>query len=126
MAKTQIDLSDIVMSQEFLQTFTIIRSSDGVWIKGRFVQNTQQFEMSGVVTAINEKDITMIPEGDRNSEKKTFHTIEPLYVTRNDNSTKGISDIILYEGYRYKIVTVVDASDYGYYRATGVKITADD
>ena len=58
----------------------------------------------------------MIPEGDRNDTTKTIHTVDRIYMTQSEKS-KGenkTSDVVLYNGDRYKVIAVIDADDYGF------------
>ena len=127
MAKTQIDLSDIVMGQEYKQSFEVKRHSGGKIVQGKFVENTTIIQMRGVVSATDSKDLQMIPEGDRSAESKTFYTIQKVYATRvGDNIDIGTSDIILYRNSEWKVIETLDAGDYGYYKAITINIRADE
>ena len=113
MAKTQLDLSDIVASPEFSQQITVLRHINGRIIKGRYTDDIKEFVALAVVSATDEKDITMIPEGDRSSESKTFHTTVKLLTARDSegNDGNGIADIVLYNGKQWKIETTVNSGD---------------
>ena len=127
MAKTQMDLSDIVMGQEYRQDFVVERQSFGKVVKGRFTEETELINMRGVVTATDEKDILMIPEGDRSNESKTFYTIQKLYATRVGlGQNVGTSDIIRYRDSEWKVTATTDLGDYGYYKAVAINIRADE
>lgn len=123
--KTQLDLSDIVTSPEFRQTIEIIRDSGGQWYKGIYSKTTETIYTTGVISATNEREIEMIPEGDRGSETKEVHTIIPLYTARG--GTIGLdADVIVWNGERYKVVKVQNSGDYGYWKATISKIDTED
>lgn len=121
--RTMVDMSDVVLSPEFSQAITVIRSEGGEWIRGKFVSNEKILTMRAVVSASDAKEITMIPEGDRLSEIKVVHTVEKIYATRNENDVTGagISDIIEWNGFKYKVAAVEDASDYGFYRTLMIR-----
>jgi len=125
MAKTQIDLSDIVLSPEFMQEFKVIRKEFGKFVQGRYEESSYEFTVNGVISATDEKTIQMVPEGDRNSTVKTVHTIEKLFITREDGTQNtGTSDYVIYNDESYKLVAVVIADDYGYYKSIISKIGA--
>ena len=125
MARTQLDLSDIVMSPEFSQTFQVERHSGGKTIQGRFVEEAKTFSVVGVVSATDEKDIAMIPEGDRASESKTFHTISPLFTSKGGGRQQGNADILKYNGQSWKVVATINSGDYGYYKTIAISMRAD-
>lgn len=124
--RTMVDMSDVVLSPEFTQNITVIRSKDGEWIEGDFVASEETLTIRAVVSASDAKEVTMIPEGDRFSEIKVIHTHEKIYTTRNadDDFGAGINDIVIWNNSRYKVAAVEDASDYGFYRSVIIRIDA--
>lgn len=123
--KTQLDLSDIVTSPEFRQTIEIIRDQGGEWFKGKYTRTSTTIYTTGVVSATNDREIDMIPEGDRGSETKDVHTIIPLYTARGGSIGRE-ADIIVWNGEHYKVVKVQNSGDYGYWKATISKIDTAD
>lgn len=122
MAKTQLDLSDIVSSPEFSQLVEVTRHVNGKILKGRYVDEVKVMTVLAVVSATDVKDISMIPEGDRSRESKTFHTSVKLLTSRdNDNKEgTGIADVVLYDNEQWKIEATVNSGDYGYYKSIGI------
>lgn len=123
--KTQLDLSDIVTSPEFRQTIEIIRDFGGSWYQGKYTKSTQTLYTTGVVSATNEREIDMIPEGDRGTETKEIHTIIPVYTSRGGSNGLD-ADIVVWNGERYKVVKVQNSGDYGYWKAVISKINTED
>lgn len=116
MSKVWLNLSDIVASPEFSQQVEIERHQNGRFVKGRYQEDVKKIKMMAVVSATDEKRLEMIPEGDRNDTTKTIHTVDRIYMTQSEKS-KGenkTSDIVLYNGDRYKVIAVIDADDYGF------------
>lgn len=116
MSKVWLNLSDIVASPEFSQQIEIERHQNGRFVKGRYQEDVKKIKMMAVVSATDEKRLEMIPEGDRNDTTKTIHTVDRIYMTQSEKS-KGenkTSDVVLYNGDRYKVIAVIDADDYGF------------
>lgn len=116
MSKVWLNLSDIVASPEFSQQVEIERHQNGRFVKGRYQEDVKKIKMMAVVSATDEKRLEMIPEGDRNDTTKTIHTVDRIYMTQSEKS-KGenkTSDVVLYNGDRYKVIAVIDADDYGF------------
>lgn len=111
---TGINMADVVNSTEFTQPLTVIRHTGGKWIDGDYIEIENTISIKGVVSAASDKDIDLTAEGGRVSEYKTVHTTTRLYTTDNE----GTSDVIIWNGEKYKVMSVMDAGDYGYYRAT--------
>lgn len=115
-----INVSRVINDPRVSQSFTTFRKS-GKWIKGRFEQGESEIIMNGVVLPATPEEIQQIPEGDRKGGEISVHTLEKLYTTHEDQNFKGTSDEILWHGERYKLTSVGDRSDYGYYKALGTR-----
>ena len=124
MSKVWLNLADIVASPEFTQQIIIKRHSNGRYVNGRFEQDEKEIKINAVVSASDEKTLSMVPEGDRNETIKSVHSLEKIYMTSSEVS-KGenrTSDIIIYNGDEYKVIAVMDADDYGFTKAVISKI----
>lgn len=123
-----INVSKTVNDPRFSQKFKVLRKS-GEWIRGRFEESEKEISMIGVITPSKPKEIEMIPEGDRVGGEITIHTTRKLYTTRSIESetenNQGTSDVIEWQGERYKIYSVNDYSQYGYYQAIGMRLVSD-
>jgi ATP-dependent Clp protease adapter protein ClpS len=126
MSKVWLNLADIVASPEFTQQIIIKRHFNGRYVNGRFEQDEKEIKINAVVSASDEKTLSMVPEGDRNETIKSVHSLEKIYMTSSEVS-KGenrTSDIIIYNGDEYKVIAVMDADDYGFTKAVISKIGA--
>lgn len=121
-----INVGQIINSRNFAQTFTVYRQS-GSWISGRWVSSETPIQMRGVVTAMNPKDLTQVPEGDRVTGIMCFYSQQPIYTTHAGSGSPpdGTSDEIVWQGERYRISSVVPWNDYGYYKAFGVRMVSE-
>lgn len=122
MSKTQIDMSEVVSGSDFAQALTVIRHTGGEWIDGEFTEIENTINITGVVSAAAAKDIDMFAGGGRVAEYKVLHTTHRIYVTQD----AGTSDLVLWNGEKYKVMEVTDASDYGYYRAVMHRLNVTD
>ena len=116
MSKVWLNLADIVASPEFTQQIIIKRHSNGRYVNGRFEQDEKEIKINAVVSASDEKTLSMVPEG----------SLEKIYMTSSEVS-KGenrTSDIIIYNEDEYKVIAVMDADDYGFTKAVISKIGA--
>ena len=119
-----INLSRVVFSPMFMQTFKVYRSI-GHFALGGFVQEAQSpayFDVAGAVWPSSEKEIQQMPEGDRIKGATTFASTTELYVTRSNDQEEGTSDQIEWHGELYRLVSVMNYSDYGFYAAMGVRM----
>ena len=125
-----INVAHAINDPRFSQKFKVFRKS-GEWVKGRFIESEKEISMIGVITPSKPKEIEMIPEGDRVGGEITIHTTRKLYITRSidaseDNGeNQGTSDIIEWQGERYKLYQVNDYSQYGYYSAIGMRLVSN-
>lgn len=116
----QINVGRVIKSNKFAQTFVVHRKT-GSWVNGRWTGAESNITTRGVVTACGTKDIIQVPEGDRSSGVMCFHSTSELFVT----NTTGTSDEIEWRSKRYKLVKVLQWTDFGYYKAFGVSMEGD-
>jgi hypothetical protein len=118
--------SRILSSPHFRQTFKVYRSTGhfglGGWIEE--VQSPPYFEVSGAAWPSSAKEILQVPEADRVQGMHSFASTEPLYVTHASGEA-GTSDQIEWKGERYKLIQIMDYSDYNFYIAVGARLTGD-
>lgn len=89
------------------------------------VTSVEEINMRGVISVASSRELNSLPEGDRVSAAMVFHSMEPIYLTRAVDiveETDGIiSDKILWRGEFYRIAKVDPYTDYGFFKATGVR-----
>jgi hypothetical protein len=113
-----LNLSRIVRSPRFRQTLLVYRNSGKFGPGGWIADTEQQISTIGVAWPSREKEIEQVPEADRVKEMVSFATVDPLLITNED----GLSDQVLYHDERYKIVSILDYSDYGVYVSIGARL----
>lgn len=110
-----INLSSVIHSPYFAQTFSILRTS-GTWDNGVFVKGTPTtVTFEGIITVASPKDLSIVAEADRRGGGMRILTTEPIYAT-GEESTSGFSDILLWNGKQWRIQSVTPDSDWGFYR----------
>lgn len=120
-----INVSRVINDPRFSESFKVYRKS-GEWIRGRFNQEEKEITMNGVITPAKPKEIEMIPEGDRVGGEISIHTTSKLYTTHalDKEDTEGTSDEIEWHGERYKLYSLNDFSQFGYYSAIGIRLVS--
>ena len=121
---TRVNLSRVVHSPRMSQKITILRRT-GEWEFGTWVQSDQPetLTMRGIVTMASAKDLQQVPEGDRMTGSIKILTTERIYIT--DGPAENITDMVLWRGARYRIVTVTPDVDYGFWRSIGSRLDGD-
>ena len=119
-----MDLSDVVLNQEAFP-FTVLRSV-GAFAPGGWQETRTVIKLFGRVNAATDKDISMVPEGDRVGQLMTFHAAEPLYVTHLSMSAQqqpGTSDIVEWHGAQYRLLHVLDyGAVAGFWKGIGARL----
>ena len=119
-----INPSRVLLNPRFRQTWHVYRSEGhfgpGGWIED--IPSPPYFDMSGVAWPSTAKEIEQVPEADRVTGMHTFCSKETLYVTRANDTGDGISDKIEWKGELYKLIQILDFSDYGFNAAVGVRL----
>lgn len=124
MVEILISVSRVINDPRFSQSFKVFRKS-GEWLKGRFIQNEVEINISGVITPAKAKEIEMIPEGDRVGGEISIHATSKLNVTRALENEEGTSDEVEWQGERYKLYQVNNYSQYGYYSAIAMRLVSN-
>jgi hypothetical protein len=118
-----IDISEILNDQDVCSDFQIIRT------KGKFAAGGWQSDPSvtiqsfGAVRNTAGKELDMVPEADRTRELLTFRTVDQIFVTGEVNSE--ISDILLFQGASYRVLTANNYSEQGYWLAIATRMAGN-
>lgn len=117
-----ISMEEIIDDPDLAQSY-IIYQSEGSFQNGRWVEGPlTQIAACGTITVASEKDIEMVPEGDRLKGAMVFFNKGPIYTTRTEPSA-GLSDKMFWNGDWYKVVQVAPYGDYGFYKAIAVRLS---
>ena len=79
-----ISTADVVSDGDLAapKPFQVLRST-GAWASGGFVSTiTETLELTGPVQQATDREVSMLPEGDRVSQVMSFWATVPLYTTR--------------------------------------------
>ncbi len=118
-----LNLSSLLYEPAFSQQFTVYRRS-GSWQAGVYVETETPVTMTGVVLPANSKEIMQLPEGDRSTATMVFYSDQEIYTTRSADAGEGFgqgtSDQIVWRSDRYRVISVNQYGDYGYFKAYAV------
>jgi hypothetical protein len=137
-----IDLSRVVAGNLLTESYSILRST-GYFAIGGYKTKATEIPGFGVVSVATDQDLLMVPEGDRVSGAMVFHSEQRIYETQMDahppNSgfgqggydggtygsgpTQHVSDIILWNFQKYRILNVGPYPNRQYWRAIGVRLS---
>jgi hypothetical protein len=78
-----IDVSEVVLDPDMVapRQFTVLRSV-GTFVLGGFQSITHSFSLSGPVQQASDREISMLPEADRQGSIRSFWATVPILVTR--------------------------------------------
>jgi hypothetical protein len=122
-----IQLGSIVNSPEFAQAFTILRSVGSFDYNGRWIEGTPiEIPTKGTIVPVQGIALqALAAEADRVSGAMDFYSQTPMYITRGEGdlglTIPATSDRILWHGSYYRLKSVSDLSNFGFYRATGIR-----
>lgn len=119
-----IDVSELLADPDFCEAFTIMRSTGGSFGPSGWMDNTTAVPSYGSIQPASDKDLRMVPEGDRVSGSLAIYSQQELFVTHNDPQP-GISDIVICRGENYRVQAVKPWVDFGYFVAIAVRMKGD-
>lgn len=109
-------LAELTFDDDFCTAFTVVKRSATVWKKGVQTAAERRINVTGIVAPASSKDLELVEEGDRKHGLKTFITNEcPMNITDTENT----SDVIIWQGNRYKLIQAFSYAQWGYYKAIG-------
>ena len=114
-----LNVSEVILSPEFLTTIRVERK-EGAWENGRYnTKDPIEIDMQGNLQPAGESDMVVTPEGAQIRGDIVAYTLQPLNLTQVQpgSNTAGVSDTVIFNGYRYQVIKVEDWSLYGYYKA---------
>lgn len=129
-----LNIGELCDDPLFAQSFTLIRNG-GSRVEGHWIESKQYITAYGVIDPMNTKDVTLSPEGNQTKGEITIYSTIPLYtsneteisyfpVVEGSGVTLGTPDEIVYKAQEYKVMSVEDYSDFGYYKAVAIRKAA--
>jgi hypothetical protein len=119
-----IQLGEVVNDPDFAQQFTVQRSTIS-WLNGIVQSVVSTILVYGPISEVKARDLKMIPEGDRVHGARVFWSPQILYATHATGGKGGLSDLILWNNHQWRVITVGQYQDYGFYRAIAVRLKPD-
>jgi hypothetical protein len=115
-----IDLTTLMTDPDFTRNF-IVKRRGGSFVDGRFVSSVATLIFKNPLMPSTAREVSLLPEGDRATEAITIYTTQQLYTTRADTQ-EGLSDLVIFNGKSYKVVSSLPWDKYGYYKNVAVYI----
>lgn len=111
-----ISVRELITDPDFSQVIKVERRTAKV-VNHRYVDTPSEFKCPAVVTINNPKNLSSDPQFERVTESINVFTNKELYTTGEYGSNKNISDIVYFEGERYKIISVKNYGKNGFYHS---------
>lgn len=108
-----LDMSDVLLDQDFRVDFPVIRSVESVDTHGRAQTTATELQAQGVIHPATEEELKILPEAQRVEELIAVYTATRL--TAGD-VTHG-ADRVGWQGGTYKVLKVMDYSQFGFVMA---------
>jgi hypothetical protein len=114
-----INVSDIVSDPFAAQSFTMYRVTSVPVIEGEFNTVVSTISRVGSIQPASQNDIaTWVPEGDRSNEYIKVYSNQSL---RMADGSINQSDVISWNGGRYRVIAMKHYEDFGYWFAVAEK-----
>jgi hypothetical protein len=117
------DLSFVVNDGTLSESFSIERST-GSFQLGGWVTTSTILPGWGVVSVATQKELEMIPEGDRRTGAMVFHTEHMLYETNEtkDQTSQPASDVLIWGHQKWRLLSVWPYPNRRYWKAVAVRL----
>jgi hypothetical protein len=113
-------LNDAVANPDLSENFTILRNP-GTYGQGGWQTSPQiQIQAYGTVGRASNKQMEIIPEADRVSEIRLFHSSTPMLVTSEDKAI--VADILVWRGIQYRVLATIPQPQRGYHAALAARM----
>ena len=119
-----ISVQEVVNDPDIAQNFTIERSV-GSFLFGVWKSATTNIPGFGTITNPTTRELEMMPEGDKIGGVIIVHSSSPIYGTRATGGVGGSSDIIIWNGNKYRVLSVEQYLDYKFYRCVCTRMKAN-
>jgi hypothetical protein len=119
-----ISVEEVVNDQDVAQIFTILRSTNGKFVSGIWTTDQVSIPSYGPIRPATPRDLEMVPEGDKVKEVKIFWSAQPIYATHATDGIGGSSDLLQWKQLYYRVLSVTQSQDWGFYRAVAVRTKA--
>lgn len=124
-----MNLTEVVNDPDIAEHFTILRSSGGFFGPGGWVEPPpQSISMYGVISQASMPELESLPEADRVHDTVVINCELPMFITRVANTGTmgtpgaGTSDIVIYQGEKYRIMKVSNYAARGYWWAIATRM----
>lgn len=121
-----IDVSELITDPDFCINYTIERSSGGVWTNGLYSETTETIETQGIIQPYDTRNTEYSANGDQITGDIKIWNKKIIYTTRetteDETTTDATSDVVIWQGERYKVHDVKYWNYHGYYSAIGTKV----
>lgn len=124
-----ISIKELINDPDFAQPsgINIIRRTVEI-IDHRPVVTETELNVRGIITIASDTAINMTDSADRSTEDIHVFTYKPLMTTgrTDDEAVNGfLSDIVIWQNVKYKVIDCLDDAQYGFCRSTATKIRQD-
>lgn len=116
-----LSVAEIIPDPDFSQSFKINRLTGEFNDNGLFETTTQTLYVTGIITPMKTRDMVQMNTGDQIEGFINIYTNSAIYTTALVNEDSGrLSDEIEWRNDSYKIMSVENFADFGYYHAVAV------
>jgi hypothetical protein len=117
-----LNFSELIVDPDFSQSITVTRQL-GDWSAstGKFENTTRTITMPAIVKPLTTKQLAAMPEADRASGMINVYTLAAVFPTSLE-PTKRVSDLVTWHGEQYRVTSISDYADYGFYKAVCARI----
>lgn len=124
-----INVAELIGDHDFTQPngVNVIRRTCTIVDHEPSVTETN-LNLTGIITIANDTSLTMTPEADQSDEEINVFTYKPLMTTgrMDDDAVDGyLSDIVVWQGVKYKVMSCLDDAQYGFCRSRATKMRQD-
>jgi hypothetical protein len=116
-----LDLSSVVSDPDLAEPFQITRNTGAFGLGGWIPGTPTVIPAYGIVSVAKQADLDAIPEADKISEAMVFHSTQEMFITNAAGS--ATSDTLQWQGTNYRVYSVANYSNRGYWKAIATRLS---
>jgi hypothetical protein len=119
-----MNLSQALTDPQMAEFFLVLRSQ-GQFAAGGWTDTKTEIKFRGIIRIAQAEDLSMTEDADVVLGAIVIESGQKIYRTHADGQTAGVSDIVVWNGEKYRVFSVAPYPNRGFWKALAARMLAD-